>query len=360
MIGYLKRLEIPVENGMVQVPSWRPDLRCMADLAEEVGRLYGYNRMPTTMFKGATTQGKLSQAELLERKIGSACRGMGYDEIMTYSFGSPSMFDDLRLPKDSPLRRTVKILNPLGEDRSVMRTTAIPCMLEVLSRNDSYHAASVRLYELAKVYLPVDGQVLPDEPKHLLLGAYGGDMDFYALKGAVETALQAVGTLEPEFSPVTDNPIFHPGRCARVTVNGVDLGLLGQIHPLTAANYDLDRDAYVAELNFTAMTDVLAPEKVYHPLPKYQAVTRDIAVVCKETVTVAELEKCIRAAGGNLLRKVTLFDIFRGGSVPAGRKSVAFSLELRADDRTLTDADSDGVVARVLERLESELDAVLR
>ncbi len=360
MVSYLNRLEIPVVNGMVQVPSWRPDLRCMADLAEEVGRLYGYNKMPTTMFQGSTTQGRLSQAEVLERKAGTACRGMGYDEIMTYSFGSPAMFDSLRLPADSPLRRTIRILNPLGEDRSVMRTTAIPSMLEVLSRNDSYHAQQVRLYELAKVYLPKDGQRLPEEPKMLLLGAYGGKMDFYALKGAVETVLQAVGAKEPEFAPVTDNPIFHPGRCASVSVDGIYLGLLGQIHPLTAANYDLDCDTYVAEINFSDIAKVLAPEAVYHPLPKYQAVTRDIAVVCEEPVTVAALEKCILSAGGQLLRKVSLFDVFRGGSVPAGKKSVAFSLELRADDRTLTDADSDGVVSNVLKKLSEELNAVLR
>ena len=360
MKSYLKRLDIEVDGMTVKVPSWRPDLRCMADLAEEVGRLYGYNKMPTTMFKGVTTQGKLSQAELLERKAGAACRAMGYDEIMTYSFDSPSMFDDLRLPEASPLRNTIKILNPLGEDRSIMRTTAIPSMLEVLARNDSYHTPAVRLYELAKVYLPQEEQVLPEEPKYLMLGGYGDKMDFYALKGAVESVLSAVGTLEPEFAPVTDNPVFHPGRCASVRVNGKDLGLLGQIHPLTAANYDLDCDVYVAELNFTAMAEVLAPEAVYHPLPKYQAVNRDLALVCDEALTVAELEKCIASAGGALLRKVTLFDIYRGVGVPAGKKSVAFSLELRADDRTLTDSDSDGVISKVLAKLEQSLGVTLR
>ena len=218
----------------------------------------------------------------------------------------------------------------------------------------------MRLYELAKVYLPQEEQVLPEEPKYLMLGGYGDKMDFYALKGAVESVLSAVGTLEPEFAPVTDNPVFHPGRCASVSVNGKDLGLLGQIHPLTAANYDLDCDVYVAELNFTAMAEVLAPEAVYHPLPKYQAVNRDLALVCDEALTVAELEKCIASAGGALLRKVTLFDIYRGVGVPAGKKSVAFSLELRADDRTLTDSDSDGVISKVLAKLEQSLGVTLR
>ena len=360
MVEYLRRLEIPVEGHEIRVPSWRPDLVGMADIAEEVGRLFGYNNIPTTSFRGAATEGGYTEAMKLENRAGSLCRSLGYSEILTYSFVSPSIFDQIRLPEDSSLRNAMRIQNPLGEDASIMRTVALPSMLAILARNNAYHNDAVKLYELAKVYLPKPGQILPDEPKHLVLGTYGEHEDFFKMKGEIEAFLRGMNVPEARYTAEKHDPTFHPGRCARVSVGGVDLGCFGQIHPLVARSYGIDGEIFAAELNFTALLSLQLPEKTYTPLPKYPAVTRDIAVVCDEAVTVAALSDCIRAAGGKLLRSVELFDIYRGKGIASGSKSAAFRLTLRADDRTLTDADSDGVVSAVLAALEKELNAKLR
>ena len=360
MVEYLRRLEIPVEGHEIRVPSWRPDLVGMADIAEEVGRLFGYNNIPTTTFRGAATEGGYTEAMKLENRAGSLCRSLGYSEILTYSFVSPSIFDQIRLPEDSSLRNAMRIQNPLGEDASIMRTVALPSMLAILARNNAYHNDAVKLYELAKVYLPKPGQILPDEPKHLVLGTYGEHVDFFKMKGEIEAFLRGMNVPEARYTAEKHDPTFHPGRCARVSVGGVDLGCFGQIHPLVARSYGIDGEIFAAELNFTALLSLQLPEKTYTPLPKYPAVTRDIAVVCDEAVTVAALSDCIRAAGGKLLRSVELFDIYRGKGIASGSKSAAFRLTLRADDRTLTDADSDGVVSAVLAALEKELNAKLR
>ena len=360
MVEYLRRLEIPVEGHEIRVPSWRPDLVGMADIAEEVGRLFGYNNIPTTTFRGAATEGGYTVAMKLENRAGSLCRSLGYSEILTYSFVSPSIFDQIRLPEDSSLRNAMRIQNPLGEDASIMRTVALPSMLAILARNNAYHNDAVKLYELAKVYLPKPGQILPDEPKHLVLGTYGEHEDFFKMKGEIEAFLRGMNVPEARYTAEKHDPTFHPGRCARVSVGGVDLGCFGQIHPLVARSYGIDGEIFAAELNFTALLSLQLPEKTYTPLPKYPAVTRDIAVVCGEAVTVAALSDCIRAAGGKLLRSVELFDIYRGKGIASGSKSAAFRLTLRADDRTLTDADSDGVVSAVLAALEKELNAKLR
>lgn len=360
MVEYLRRLEIPVEGHEIRVPSWRPDLVGMADIAEEVGRMFGYNNIPTTTFRGAATEGGYTEAMKLENRAGSLCRSLGYSEILTYSFVSPSIFDQIRLPEDSSLRNAMRIQNPLGEDASIMRTVALPSMLAILARNNAYHNDAVKLYELAKVYLPKPGQILPDEPKHLVLGTYGEHEDFFKMKGEIEAFLRGMNVPEARYTAEKHDPTFHPGRCARVSVGGVDLGCFGQIHPLVARSYGIDGEIFAAELNFTALLSLQLPEKTYTPLPKYPAVTRDIAVVCGEAVTVAALSDCIRAAGGKLLRSVELFDIYRGKGIASGSKSAAFRLTLRADDRTLTDADSDGVVSAVLAALEKELNAKLR
>ena len=360
MAEYLRRLEIPVEGHEIRVPSWRPDLVGMADIAEEVGRLFGYNNIPTTTFRGAATEGGYTEAMKLENRAGSLCRSLGYSEILTYSFVSPSIFDQIRLPEDSSLRNAMRIQNPLGEDASIMRTVALPSMLAILARNNAYHNDAVKLYELAKVYLPKPGQTLPDEPKHLVLGTYGEHEDFFKMKGEIEAFLRGMNVPEARYTAEKHDPTFHPGRCARVSVGGVDLGCFGQIHPLVARSYGIDGEIFAAELNFTALLSLQLPEKTYTPLPKYPAVTRDIAVVCDEAVTVAALSDCIRTAGGKLLRSVELFDIYRGKGIASGSKSAAFRLTLRADDRTLTDADSDGVVSAVLAALEKELNAKLR
>ena len=359
MIRYLTRLEIPVEGGTILVPSFRPDLNLMADIAEEVGRVYGYNEIPITSFKNAT-QGGYTPAMKLEAQAGTLCRGLGYSEIITYSFTSPTAFDQIRLPADSPLRNALRIQNPLGEDTSIMRTIALPSMLEILSRNNAYHNKAVKLYEIAKIYLPQAGQVLPEEPKMLVLGTYGAGESFFTLKGELEAIFAGLRLKKVSYRAEKHNPSYHPGRCAALSVDGVDVGVMGQVHPLVAKNYGIDADIYCAEINFTKLMDYRLPDPTYTPLPKYPAVTRDLALICDEAVTVAQAEDVITAAAGKLLQDVKLFDIYRGVGVPAGKKSMAFSLELRADDRTLTDTDSEAVVAKVLAGLKEQLNATLR
>ena len=359
MIKYLNLLEVEVDGDEIKVPSFRPDLNLMADIAEEVGRSYGYNEIPITAFK-TSTQGGYSPEMKLENKAGVLCRGLGYSEIITYSFVSPAIFDQIRLPADSPLRNAMRIQNPLGEDTSIMRTIALPSMMEILSRNNAYHNKSVKLYEMAKVYLPVDGAVLPEEPKMLLLGTYGAGETFFTLKGELEAIFKGLRVQKASYSAVKNNPSYHPGRCAKVAIGGVDVGVIGQVHPLVAKNYGIDVDVYCAEINFTAVLGLLLPDATYTPLPKYPSVTRDLSLICDEAVTVAEVENVIDASAGKLLRGVKLFDIYRGVGVPEGKKSMAFSLELRADDRTLTDTDSEQVVSKVLKALEEKLCASLR
>ena len=359
MVRYLNLLEIPVEGDTIHVPSFRPDLNLMADVAEEVGRAYGYNEIPTTAFKNST-QGGYTEEMKLEAKAGTLCRGMGYSEIITYSFTSPTVFDQIRISADSPLRVALRIQNPLGEDTSIMRTIALPSMMEILSRNNAYHNKSVKLYEIAKIYLPVEGQPLPEEPKMLVLGTYGANETFFTLKGELEAVFAGLRLKKAAFRAEKNNPSYHPGRCAAVSIDGVDVGVMGQVHPLVAKNYGIDVDVYCAEINFTKLLSCRLPDATYTPLPKYPAVTRDLALICDEHITVAQAEDVITAAAGKLLRDVRLFDIYRGVGVPEGKKSMAFSLELRADDRTLTDTDSEGVVTKVLASLKEKLDATLR
>ena len=359
MVKYLNLLEIPVEGDTILVPSFRPDLNLMADIAEEVGRSFGYNEIPTTAFK-TSTQGGYTPFMMLENKAGTLCRALGYSEIITYSFVSPAIFDQIRLPADSCLRNAMRIQNPLGEDTSIMRTIALPSMLEILGRNSNYHNKQAKLYELAKIYLPVEGQVLPEEPKMLLLGAYGPKENFFTLKGELEAILKGMRMPKASYTAVKDNPSYHPGRCAKVTINGVDVGFMGQVHPLAAKNFGIEAEVYCAELNFSKLFEMQLPEPTYTPLPKYPTVTRDLSVLCDETMTVAEVQDVMASAAGKLLRGIQLFDIYRGTGVPEGKKSLSFSLELRADDRTLTDADSEGVVTKVLKALEEKLGVTLR
>ena len=343
----------------IYVPSWRGDVEHYSDIAEEVARFYGYNKIPCTLMRGETTRGGFSEQQRFDRAIGGAVRALGYDEIITYSFISPTYYDKIRMPKDSPLRKSLKILNPLGEDTSIMRTTILPSMLEIIARNHSYRNKSARLYELGKIYLPrEDG--LADEPKYLSLGAYGDGVDFFSFKGSIETLLHELRITDVKYVACTDNDSYHPGRCAKVYAGETYLGVFGQIHPLVAANYGMDTEVYTAELSFDAMYEKRGDIPVYQPLPKFPAVTRDIAVVCDEAVTVGALEESIRRGAKGLLKDVSLFDIYRGPSVAIGKKSVAFNLVLRADDRSLTGEEADEDVQSILAALKADHNAGLR
>ena len=370
MYQYLERVNIVTEkkdfpNGPadVIVPSWRGDVEGIADLAEEVARFYGYNKIPPTLMRGQTTLGSFTPEQKLENRLGELCRACGYSEIITYSFISPTYYDKIRWPEDYAARKSFKILNPLGEDTSIMRTTTLPSMLEILTRNWNYRNKSARLYEVGRIYLSGGEDGLANETKVLTLGAYGEDMDFYTMKGAIEATLKDIRAKDVHFEGPSGAPSdasYHPGRCATVWSGSDCIGVFGQIHPLVARNYGVDGELYCAELSFDELMNAKGPDPLYAPLPRFPAVTRDIAVVCGRDVTVGTLEKCITRAGGKLLREVSLFDIYQGQGIPEDKKSVAFNLVLRSDEGTITAAQADEEVRDILAALESELGAVLR
>ena len=370
MYQYLERVNIVTEkkdfpNGPadVIVPSWRGDVEGIADLAEEVARFYGYNKIPTTLMRGQTTLGSFTPEQKLENRLGELCRACGYSEIITYSFISPTYYDKIRWPEDYAARKSFKILNPLGEDTSIMRTTTLPSMLEILTRNWNYRNKSASLYEVGRIYLSGGEDGLASETKVLTLGAYGEDMDFYAMKGAIEAILKDIRAKDVHFEGPSGAPSdasYHPGRCATVWSGSDCIGVFGQIHPLVVRNYGVDGELYCAELSFDELMNAKGPDPLYAPLPRFPAVTRDIAVVCDRDVTVGALEKCITRAGGKLLREVSLFDIYQGQGIPEDKKSVAFNLVLRSDEGTITAAQADEEVRDILAALESELGAVLR
>ena len=359
MVRILEALDFKVEGDTIHVPSWRSDVEHYSDIAEEVARFYGYNNIPDTLSNGLTARRGLTDIQQTENLLGSVCRAAGYDEIITYSFISPTYYDKIDLPKDSPLRDSLKILNPLGEDTSIMRTTTLPSMLEILTRNYNFRNKSAKLYELGRVYFKrADG--LADEPKVLTLGAYGDGMDFFTLKGAVEAVLKQLRIENVRFLADSENPSYHPGRCAKVFSGDRLLGVLGQIHPHVAGNYGVDAELYAAELRFDALYESKGSQPLYQPLPKFPAVTRDIAVVCDKAVTVGELEDAILKGAKGLLKDVALFDIYTGVGIAPGKKSVAFNLTLRSDDRSLTAEEADADVKSILTALEQECGAVLR
>ena len=360
MADTLTSLGFELNGNTLTVPSWRGDCTMLADIAEECARFWGYDKIEATDIRGAATQGGYSEKTIFTQKLGTACRAMGYTEVVTYSFVSPSSLDKIKVPADSPLRDNYRILNPLGEDTSVMRTTALPSMLGVLSTNLSRRNMEAKLYEMATVYKKQPGKVLADERTVLTLGAYGGDVDFFALKGAVEALLCAARTPDVRFTADTETAAFHPGRCAAVWSGDTRLGTLGQIHPDVCAAYGLDGATYCAEIDVVLLHDLEGAEPVYTPLPRFPAITRDIAVVCDAAVPVGELTECICKAEKNVLRGVKLFDVYTGVGIPEGKKSVAFSLTLRSDDGTLTDDHAEEAVRAVLDALRENFGAVIR
>ena len=359
----LSDLGFELDGNTVTVPSWRLDIDpkyTQNDFAEEVARIYGFNNIPSTMMADSGTKsGGYTPEQAAERRLGETCRANGYDSIITYSFYSPAGWDMIRLPENDPRRDAIRILNPLGEDTSCMRTTTLPSVLEVLARNWNFRNKAVRIYEFAKVYKKrPDG--MADEPKILTLGAYGGGMDFYTLKGTVEELCDALRISGVEYVPVRDDPSYHPGRCAAVYAGGEYLGRFGQVHPLVAKNYGVSEELYAAELDFPAMFAHRTTELYYAPLPRFPAVMRDISLVCDDALTAGELEKCIRRAGGEYLESVEVFDVYKGVNIPEGKKSVSFALALRAGDQTLTDDHADEAVAAILGALAREYGAVIR
>lgn len=360
MLRILKSLQFGVDGETITVPSWRGDVVHYSDLSEEVARFYGYNNIPCTLVRGETTRGGYNEEQLLEQQLGSLCRAVGYDEIITYSFISPTYYDKIRWAADDPRRESFKILNPLGEDTSIMRTTTLPSMLEILTRNYNFRNKAVKLYEIGRTYGLGGKDGLAIESKYLTLGTYGAGTTFFTLKGVVEAVLTDIRAQGVRYEACTDNPSYHPGRCAKVYCGDECIGVFGQIHPLVAQNYGIDAELYCAELSLDALMKARGADPVYTPLPRFPAVSRDIAIVCDKKIPVAHLIDCIMKNGGEYLKGCSLFDIYTGSHIADGMKSVAFSLTMRADDQTLTDEHAEETVNAVLAALESKFGAKMR
>ena len=360
MLRILKSLQFGVDGETITVPSWRGDVVHYSDLSEEVARFYGYNNIPCTLVRGETTRGGYNEEQLLEQQLGSLCRAVGYDEIITYSFISPTYYDKIRWAADDPRRESFKILNPLGEDTSIMRTTTLPSMLEILTRNYNFRNKEVKLYEIGRTYGLGGKDGLAIESKYLTLGTYGAGTTFFTLKGVVEAVLTDIRAEGVRYEACTDNPSYHPGRCAKVYCGDECIGVFGQIHPLVAQNYGIDAELYCAELSLDALMKARGADPVYTPLPRFPAVSRDIAIVCDKKIPVAHLIDCIMKNGGEYLKGCSLFDIYTGSHIADGMKSVAFSLTMRADDQTLTDEHAEETVNAVLAALESKFGAKMR
>ena len=352
-------LGFTLDGDVIHVPSWRGDVEHYSDIAEEVARFYGYNNIPTRFTGAISTCGGFTPVQQSERRVGELCRAMGLDEIITYSFISPSYYDKIRMPADSPLRDSLRILNPLCEDTSIMRTTILPSMLEILTRNYNYRNKSAALYEIGRIYLKrADG--LADEPKIVSMGAYGPEMNFFRIKGWVEELCSGLGIDKLHFAAERENQSYHPGRCAKVWCGETYIGILGQIHPAVATNYGVDAEMYCAELSFDALHSLRGGIPVYKPLPRFPAVTRDIAVVCGADIPVGDMVEHIMAEGGQYLNGCRIFDVYTGHHIAEGKKSVAFSLTMRADDQTLTDDHAEETVKKVLAALERKFGASIR
>lgn len=353
MAAILEKLGFSVEADIVTVPSFRADVRHKADLAEEIARIYGYDKIGTTLIDAPATQGGLNDEQKFENRVDAVLLGCGYSEISTYSFVSPKAYDKIRMPEDSALRKSVRLLNPLGEDTGIMRTTALPSLLDILAKNYSNRNVHAALYEIATVYLPQSGNELPDERKKITLGAYGEKSGFFELKGTVENLLAEAGVADASFEAVSAEPAFHPGRCALVSAGGKTLGVFGEIHPQVLENYGIGEKACAGVFDFQTLFSLRRAEINYRPLPKFPSSERDIAVLCDETLTAAALEKAIASACPNLLERITLFDVYRGSQIPEGKKSVAFAVSLRAADRTLTDKETDAAMEKILKSLRA-------
>jgi len=353
MEGYLALLGLSVSGGLVEAPYWRIDLKCEADIAEEIARIYGYNNIPTTAIRGSAAGG-LTPEQQTERELVEKLTAVGYSEIVTYSFIGPKAYDKICLPAESPLRSSVVISNPLGADTSIMRTSALPSMCEALSLNYNNRNAAACLFEMATVYLPKGQGELPDERKVLVMGAYGEGIDFYSVKGAAMAVLSALGVVGVCARPLSDNPSYHPGRTAELIVGDCVIGTIGELLPDVCENYRIGGRVYAAELNFAALHELRPNDIAYRSLPKFPAIRRDFALLCDEKTTCEQLRQAIVRGAGRTCEAVELFDVYTGVNLGEGKKSLAFSVTLRAADRTLTDEEADRTSAKILKELEKE------
>lgn len=350
MNEYLEKLDFEVQGDSVLVPTNRDDIEATCDIAEEVARIYGYDNIETTQVL-SPSEAKKTPTQKFERQLHSTLTSCGLNEIITYSFFSPKEFDKLDLPENHALRNAVKISNPLGENTSIMRTTAVPSMLTALGFNYNNRNLEAKLYEIATEYHPVEGELLPNEPKKIMIGMYGEDVDFFTLKGVLETLLETTGVKDPIIMKDPKIALLHPGRSARIQLRDDFAGYLGQVHPGILNNYDIEVPVYLLELDFALLQKHAKLNKSYTPLPKYPASERDLALICDSQVPVYEIEQMIKNSGGQYLEKVTLFDVYEGDQIESGKKSVAYSLVFRSLKETLKDETVEQSVQNILKKL---------
>lgn len=346
----LEKIDFKVENGKVYAPSFRGDIEHLADISEEIARFYGYQNIPNRELKGVAN-GKMTPMQSFRRKIDDTLIACGASEIATYSFFSPKAYDRIMLPADSALRNSVVISNPLGEDTSIMRTTALPSMLDVLARNYNNRNAEACLFERATIYIPTDEE-LPIEKQNVIIGMYGAEYDFYSLKGIVEELCTKLGIDNYDVEVVSDNPTFHPGRCAKFVVDGKELAILGEIHPAVNENYGINTRVYAAQIDVNTAFDYRTDTRTYKALPRFPASSRDLAIVCDKDMPVLKIEKTIAEAVGKTLETIKLFDVYEGEQIEKGKKSVAFSIRMRSSERTLTDEEADAAIKRAVKALD--------
>ena len=356
MVGYFEKIDLPVDRAAKEiiVPTWRQDVLCLADVAEEVARFYGYDNIPTTLPSGAATSGGLSFKLRVENIARNVAEQFGFCEAMTYSFESPKVFDKLKLDADDKLRETVVIKNPLGEDYSVMRTLPLNGMLTSLATNYNRRNKNVRLYEIANVYIPKAMPVteLPDERTQLTLGMFGAG-DFFDLKGVVEEVVEAIGLKKLKtYDPNAGKNFLHPGRQANILYGDIVLGYMGEVHPDVADTYGIGEKAYVAVLDMPTIMELADFNIKYTGIAKYPAVSRDLSMLMKKEILVGQVEECIRKNGGKLLESCTLFDVYEGEQIAEGFKSVAYSISFRAADHTLEEKEITQVMEKILKGLE--------
>ena len=362
-LNILERLEfkcnlISSDKLELEVPSFRLDITEDADILEEIARIYGYDNIPSATLEGNATAGVKTEKQKFIDDIKFNSIAVGLNEILTYSFISPRGVDKINLAQDDERREFVKIINPLGEETSVMRTTLIPNMIDVISTNLSHKVEEAYAFECGNTFKPQAG--LPVETKKMSIGMYGKDVDFFTLKGAVETILNNVGFKGYEIEPETKNLTFHPGRCAKLVYNNICIGTFGELHPDVLENYDLNQRVYIAEINVDLVFENLNNAKVYNPLPKYPSTTRDIALLVKDEVFVKQIEDIIKANGEDILESYQLFDVYKGAQIEEGHKSIAYSITYRSKDKTLTDEEVAKVHDKIVSELSEKLNANLR
>ncbi len=366
MVSILESLKIDVVDKdkdvmKAVIPTFRADIELEEDIAEEIARIYGYNNIESTRIKGEALEGGLNREQKIEGIARDILTGSGLYETITYSIVSPDDFDKINIPKNSALRNTITILNPLGRDLSIMRTTLIPSMLEVIARNYSKKIESAGFFELGRVYWPLDDKIskLPEEKNMLVIGMYG-DCDFYDIKGCIELLLQSLGIRKYEFKRESDNATFHPGKTAKLEVKRKNIGIVGEIHPDIIERFDIPKHVYICELDFDEIVSLSELDKHFKPLPKYPSIERDMALLVDRNIMASEIEDIIREKGGNLIESIKLFDVYEGKQIPEGKKSIAYSIIYRSDCRTLKDDEVNKVHDSIIKSVESNLGAQLR